>query len=321
MNFFIKEIDEDDELDKISKFPKIIQRLIIKITEVIGIFFINNIDDNNKKIVIPNRKKVKVYKNINKYIKKEQDITKKRNYIILANRIKDYKKEFYNLKIINSRKYMLENLKEILQKILGNIRLEDLELHILVKNYNVENVSLIREIIQYVKIVNIITSDTGKYLNLEEILRENGIMINVSNNRRKGLKNANIIINIDFSKEDFNKYRINRNALILNTTSELFVDNLNGFDGIIVNDFEIELSNEIRKFLKENNIIKDFNIGEIYTALKYIKKVNNINISNNLNNKITILYGNNGEISKKELLNMQKNIDKSINLDYYNIAT
>ena len=75
-------------------------------------------------------------------------------------------------------------------------------------------------------------------------------MINVSNNRRKGLKNANIIINIDFSKEDFNKYKINRNALILTTTSELFVENSNGCEGIIVNNFEIELSNEIRKFLK-----------------------------------------------------------------------
>ena len=127
----------------------------------------------------------------------------------------------------------------------------------------------------------------------EEIMQEKGIAICIANNKRKSLKNAKIIINLDFSKEELNKYTIFRSATIINLTQEK-ITNLNGFDGIIVQDIELEF--EESKWVKKNKLLENFRRLEIYETM----------INEKQKMEVSKLYGNNGPISEKELRNWQK---------------
>ena len=68
---------------------------------------------------------------------------------------------------------------------------------------------------------------------------------------------------------------------------------------------DIEINLKENEGLKYNNVLENFRQLEIYESIS------------NSNEKIQIskLYGNNGQISEKELRNWQKNIDKLEKLD------
>jgi len=153
--------------------------------------------------------------------------------------------------------------------------------------------------LEKVKSVNIITKEINKYNMLEEKYEKEGLLITVSNNKKKSLKKAKIIINIDFTKEELKSYSIFRNSFLINLHDEK-IDFLRSFDGIIIQNIEVEYKNNQKDFVIENNLKEKFEQIEVYESLLnvYDKRKENINI-------IT-LYGNNGKINEKELLNWQK---------------
>ena len=55
---------------------------------------------------------------------------------------------------------------------------------------------------------------------------------------------------------------------------------------------------KIKKFFKENNIIEKFKKVELYESIS-TKKIQDVK-------RIKKIYGNNGEIDKKELINIRK---------------
>ena len=53
---------------------------------------------------------------------------------------------------------------------------------------------------------------------------ENGIIITITNNKKKSLMKSQIIINVDFPKELIDRYRINEYATIINIKEKLKIN-------------------------------------------------------------------------------------------------
>ena len=177
-------------------------------------------------------------------------------------------------------------LEKILKKILKDNLLELQDIYILTNSYNAENINTIRNIASKVKTINIITNKIDKFRILERMLESQEITI--SNNKRKSLKKAKIIINLDFKKEEIKQYIINRNAIIISLTGEKLTS-LKGFNGNIIRDIELKLEDRYKEFVQKNNLINFKNL-EIYESLI------NLNEKNTLP-EISKLIGNNGEVN------------------------
>ena len=152
-----------------------------------------------------------------------------------------------------------------------------------------------------VKSFKVVTNNTNSFLSLEnDLYEEYGIPIQISNNTRKSLNKADIIVNVDFDEELFNKYIINPKSIVINLKNKINI-NTKRFQGININYYKINYNKQILdKF--ENNIQYDKNI--LYESYIY-RKDTYINIKNQIkkdNVKIITLIGNNGEVSKDEYL-------------------
>lgn len=291
INIYIREIDKQEFLE-FYKFPKWTRNFAWKIIKKLNLIVIKEIDENKKIYFIPNAKKENIYKKLNKKLKKEKTKTQKMQ-VILSKKLKQYKEYIKEYKMVDGKQSFIKAVEEILLKVLGENPLQMQDIYILTNSYGEQSVSIIKKIVPKVKTMNIITREIEKYKILEEIFEKKGIAICIANNKKKSLKRAKIIINIDFSKEELSKYTIFRNAIIINIAQDKLIS-LKGFEGIIVQDIEILL--EENKVLKQNKLFENFRQLEIYESIA------------NFQEKIQVskLYGNNGQISEKELQNWQK---------------
>ena len=230
-------------------------------------------------------------KTISKKIVISQKIKKYNNYIDLIN--------YNNLEIVEGR-WLFEVLScKILDYIIKHKKMkkEEISISILVNDLSENMIENIRKIAKEYKRVNVITNHISSFIKIEEkLFDEYGIMIIISNNKKKSLVNSSIILNLDFPKEILNKYNINENAIIINAEGNMKIYKKR-FNGIVINDYEIELENlddtEINKLQK-------FNLKEIYES-KIYRKDNFYNIRNIIKDsglKIKYLKGNNGIITK-----------------------
>lgn len=121
---------------------------------------------------------------------------------------------------------------------------EETKVSILVNDLSSNMLVNIRKIAKEYKTVNIVTNHREKFKKLEkQILEEDGIMITVGNNKRKGIANAEIILNVDFPSELVNQYTIYDNAILINLKNHVKVTKKR-FNGITINDYEIEVKRE-----------------------------------------------------------------------------
>lgn len=73
-------------------------------------------------------------------------------------------------------------------------------------------------------------------------------MIAVSNNKKKSLQKAKIIINFDLKQDEISKYQINRNAVIINLSDNIMKME-KSFNGIIINSMQIaDINYKIRNY-------------------------------------------------------------------------
>lgn len=300
INIYIKELEKQEFLE-FYKFPKWTSNFVWKIVKILNLILKKEVEEDKKIYFIPNLEKENVYKKLNKKLKKEKTKTKKIQ-IILSKKLKQYREYLKQYKIVDGKPSFINAVEEILLKVLGENPLQMQDIYILTNKYCEQSIFIVKKIATKVKTMNIITKEIEKYKILEEMLEEKGIAVCVANNKKKSLKRAKIIINMDLTKEELSKYVIFRNALIINIAQDKLT-NLKGFEGIIVQDIEINLKEN--EGLKYNNVLENFRQLEIYESIS------------NSNEKIQIskLYGNNGQISEKELRNWQKNIDKLEKLD------
>ena len=280
-----------------EKFLRFIRKMFIKV-EFESI-------DNGTIILIPAYKKYNGFI-VNKIIKQVHNYQKSvlLDYIIYEDKLKLFEKKLETTKILTGKYLMKKILVEIFEYIFGlnnsNMNLENV--YLFVNTYNKENVYIIEKLIENFKTVNIITENLRYYKILEEKLYSQGVLITVSNNKRKSAKNAKYIVNMDFEKENFEKYNINSNSIIINLMDE----NLNlekNFCGVVVNNFEIHINNDTSDFINEfyGNINKKIFLESV--LFSDLKKYSNM-VATSLKNKVEIsaLYGKRGVLQKWEFL-------------------
>lgn len=149
------------------------------------------------------------------------------------------------------------------------------------------------------------------------MLENDGILIAVSNNKKKALKRAKYIINVNLNKEELEKYTINRNSIIINIRENVKY-NSSSFDGININYFNISCPDEyIEKLEQVGNIEVKFDLVKLYESIllcNNMQKQELEAIYERINEDgiyVTELIGNNGPISDEELQKIHKaNLDK-----------
>lgn len=302
MVIYIKKAKIKVENNIINKFFNFLKNKFCNITE-------RQIDEDRWIFYIKNKQAKKLCKNINKKIEKKLIKRKVKNKVkvVLEEEFKDMESKLYNCEVIDGKKvqkYMIENIvKYILNEQKQSI--EQSNIHIVTNTYNQDILSIIEIFLEKVKTLNIVSKEIQKYTKLQEnIYDEKGIMISVSNNKKKSLKKAKIVINLDLNKEDFNKYSINREAIIINLFKEK-MNYLKMFDGIVINNIDININQDIENYFKENDIYEGFSKIELYESILNTNQKLDGCIKQIIKDKITIkkLIGNNGIIDKKQILN------------------
>lgn len=199
----------------------------------------------------------KAIKNQEKYIKSLNNnieiINGKWLYSVLSNKILDYIITKYNLK-----------KEETIISILIN-KLET--------DYMLEYIKLISR--EY-KVINIVTNNVREFKKIEEvILKTEDVMINITNNKKKGLMRSQIILNVDFKTELLNQYNIPEKAIIINLPGNVQIKKKR-FNGININDYEIKYK-KLEEFDYDKYYLydqKDIYESQIYKKqpFEYIKR-------------------------------------------------
>ena len=237
------------------------------------------------KIILPIGEEELTEKKAKKLAEKTKKIIDKvsSKNIVISKTIKKQKQyinylQSENINIIEGKKLFQILVVPILDYIVKKKKLkkEDTYVSILINETSEVILENIRRIVRQFKKVNIVTNHIEKFKKLEEqILDQEGIMINVSNNKRKSLSKSKIIINVDFPTELINKYQINEDAIIINLRGNVKI-NKKRFNGLNINDYEIESKNyEEFDYEKENLYYKkDIYESQLYLnqPLEYIER-------------------------------------------------
>lgn len=239
------------------------------------------------KIILPIGKEKIKSKRAEKLAKKTKRILDKTNCnkIVISKAIKTqeiYKNYLYsyNLNIVEGR-WLFEVLsKQILEYVIKKEKMkkEETRLSILVNEITDNFLQNIKEIVKQYKSVNIVTNHIEKFKRIEEkILQEDGIMITVTNNKKKSLAKSEIILNVDFPTELINQYYIYEKAIIINLRGNVKI-NRKRFNGININDYKMKF-NYLDEFdYDKNNLYdkKDIYEAQIYQKQPYQEIINRI---------------------------------------------
>lgn len=248
-------INESTKENQIEKISKKTQKLIGKLS-------------NSKKIIL------------SKKMKKEE------KYINYLNT--------YGFEIANGKWLFEILLTDIINYIVEKQKIEKVNISILINDLTDIEFQNIKILAQKYSTINIVTNHVEKFKNLEKKLQEEGIIITITNNKKKSLMKSQIIINIDFPKELINKYRINENATIINVKKNIKITQKR-FNGLTVNDYEIDFRNDIcnEKYLNNEYELKDLYESGLYKKSPFEEVRKKI-----LKDKVTIskLVLNNGVI-------------------------
>ena len=160
------------------------------------------------------------------------------------------------------KRYLIYN---VVQKIYQykNKKIEAGEITLLINENDEINIETIKQIVQNVKRLNIITSNTKRFRKIVDYLyNELGILIKLTNNLKTNLNSTDIIINIDFPEEIINKLDIPTKATILNIQEDINI-NTKKFAGINIKTLEIQIPKEYE--------LEKFDARTIYEASLYKK--------------------------------------------------
>lgn len=263
--YYVQESDKPKILYKIFNIVELIEDKII-----LPIAKDEKIDNKKAKILALKTKKI-LEKTGCKKICVSKKIKEQTEYI------NDLR--IFNIKIIEGKWLFSILINKILDYITNKnkIKKSDTTISILInkldKDYIYEH---IKNIIKEYKTVNIITNNTSKFKKLEEeIYQKDGIMINISNNKKKSLVRSKIILNIDFSNELINQYNLPENSIIININNKVKIAKKR-FNGININDYEIKYLN-IDEFDYDKYSLyeqKDIYESQIYQnqPFEYIKR-------------------------------------------------
>ena len=149
---------------------------------------------------------------LSKEIKKQKNLV---NYLYSQNMNIIDGKWLFGILSDEAITYVVNKKKMKKEKLNVSILVNDVE------DYVLENIKLI---VRKYKRVNIVTNHLEKFKKLEkEIFEKDGIMVTVTNNKKKSLTKSNVILNYDFPTELINKYKIYDEAIILNVKQNVSI--------------------------------------------------------------------------------------------------
>ena len=192
--------------------------------------------------------------------------------------------------------YMINEVLEFICNKKQNNK-EEVEITILSKFISNESFDIVKQLSKEYKRINIVTKQINEFKHLEnKIFDEYGMVMTVTNNKRKSLSKARIIINMDFSEKELNEFNIYENAIIINLKDNIKIKRKR-FNGIVINDYEICSVRQDEYF--DLFKIKNYYLKDLLEANIYRKKDSFLNIRRSITKghfKIRDLYGINGKI-------------------------
>lgn len=256
------------------------------------------IEQDNCKIYLNLEKEKNIKKVINKLIKNgvanvvlSQELCENKDLINALNA--------NDINIFDGRwleKYLaIQILDYIVMK--KDVKKEETEIAITVNQITDLSIETIKILAKQYKRLTVVTNHIDKLRKIEkEIYDKEGILIVITNNQKKSLVKPQIILNLDFNKELLNKYRINENAIIVNLEGDMKIEEKR-FNGINVNDYEIEVGRE--EIIWRQNM-KNFRTKDLLESVLYMKDTFDSICSKIRKNKVIIkeLYGINGKIER-----------------------
>ena len=252
-------------------------------------------------IILPINEKMTENKIEKLAMKTYKKITKISNSkkIVLSKEMKEEEKYInylntYGMEISDGRWLFEILLTDIVKYITEKQKIEKVNISILINDLTDIEFNNIKILAQKYNMINIVTNHIEKFRKLENQLKEEGIIITITNNKKKSLMKSNIIVNVDFTKELLNKYSLNENACIINLKKIVKITQKR-FNGLTVNDYEIVFRNDVcdEKFFNGKYEIKDLYEAGMYKKSPFIELREKIKKDGV---KINKLFLNNGEL-------------------------
>ncbi len=291
---------------------KIIKKIVLLYKYLFNIITIRNFG-NRKIYIIPwkdnkkvkQKKLLKLYKKIklknteNKFIVLSKELNKDERILEIL-----YKNR---LKVLDGRwlfNVLIQDIAEYIADVKGS-DLKEQSVAILVNNPNEIITSNIKNLAKETKNLKIVTNNNHYFRKIEkQLYEEMGIPISIVNNKKKSLLNSEIIINIDFSEKEINKYNLNRNSIIININDNIKISS-KAFNGINVNWYKIKVGKEYTDLFKEYNLEDKFDINILYESLIFSReKLDGLKRTLKRDEvKLEYLIGTKGEIPRVEYSN------------------
>lgn len=190
-----------------NKLPLNIKRIMVKNKVLIK----NSGGNADCKVLFDSKIKDKVLENIGKKIK-ETVVGNGYKNVVISNELKKNKivmEKLQELNILNGKWLFNYLVWDVINYIAlkKNKEIEKTEISVLVNKTTNTNMENIINIAKNAKILNIVTENLAVFNQFEEKLYDElGIMIRVTNNKKKSLLKSDIIINLDFSEAEVAKY-------------------------------------------------------------------------------------------------------------------
>lgn len=280
--FYIEKNDKPNWLERKLNLIKVQENtIILPINE-------NSKEKQIEKIATKTNKKVRKYSTSKKVVL-SKNMYKEQKYINYLNT--------YGLEIQDGKRLFEILLPDITEYIINKKQFERNKCVISMMINDLTDIEFenIKTLARKYKTINIVTNHIEKFKNLEKQLQENeGIIITITNNKKKSLMKSQIILNIDFPKELINKYNIQDEAIIVNVRGNIKI-NKKRFNGLNINDYEIDFRDDKKdnKALSNKFYLKDLYESDLYKKQNISETRNKIKIDKVIIKKLIL---NNGEL-------------------------
>lgn len=239
-----------------------------------------------EKMAIKTKKAIQKLSNSKKVVL-SKEVQKEQTYINYLNT--------YGIEISNGRWLFEILLPVITEYIVQKRKLEKVNISMLINDPTDVEIENIKTLARKYKTINIVTNHIEKFKRLEKQLQEyEGIIITITNNKKKSLMKSQIILNIDFPKELINKYKINEDSIIVNIKGKIKITQKR-FNGLNINDYEIDYRDDKKnvKAFNNNYYLKDLYESELYKKQRINEVKEKIKLDKVIIRKLIL---NNGEL-------------------------